>query len=135
VRLIAASSMLALLIPVLTACGPPSYASAAPAAVTAMTKAIQHYNAGTQTNLASTAGACRSAQRDLSSASDLANPPSSGSLQPIGDALAHAYNLAMAGFTECARADPKLDYPLMAKAEGEIDQANAWLARARSLDH
>lgn len=80
------------------------------------------------------AAACRRAHQQISDDGALANLSVAGSQAAVGDALRRAFRLVLSGFDDCASSAP-YGYVLMARAQTEIDQANVWLGRARSLDH
>ncbi len=126
----------------LAACGSsPTYQSEARNAIATMKDAIATYNStqssgatGTSTGVANSAQACARALAQISGQSVIASPPANVPNPSRARALRTAYNLAIRGFTDCSRAAP-YDYSRMARATQELQQADVWLARVRSLDH
>jgi hypothetical protein len=120
----------------LAGCGSsPSYADDARSAVKTMVSTLQHYDSARPADVASTGAACKSALDGLKGDTKLAdqNPPVQ--YKQLGLALRHAYTSARAGFTDCTAGASAFDYVTMARASGEIADANGWIAQAKSLDH
>jgi hypothetical protein len=126
-----------LLVPVmLTACGSSSYGDDARSAVSTMAGAISTYNKDQATTVASTGSACSDGLNGLKGAQDTlqkGTPPAQ--YAKVAGALRKAYALAHAGFSDCARGAPELNYPLMYQADRELARANKWILKARRLDH
>ncbi|HLJ65968.1 MAG TPA: hypothetical protein VKX16_01245 [Chloroflexota bacterium] len=118
-----------------TGCGSQSYASDARSALNKMTVAISRYNHLHPSGVASTGAACHDAAAALADASNLASEKPPAAYARLGDALAHAYRSALAGFQDCERGAAVGDYQVMARADAELAAANAWIAQARALDH
>jgi hypothetical protein len=134
-RLTIASTLL--LVPMLmTACGSSSYQDDARSAVSTMAGAISTYNKDRTTSVASTGSACSDGLNGLKNAQDTlqkGNPPAQ--YAKIAAALRKAFVLTNLGFSDCVKAAPNLNYPLMYRADQELAQANKWILKARHLDH
>jgi hypothetical protein len=119
---------------ILGGCGS-SYADDELSAIAKMQSAIATYNQATQTDLQTTASACSRASTDLKSQRnqlDSVSPPDR--YKHLAAALRQAYALAERGFINCVSAARTLNYPLMARADHQIAQANASILQVRALD-
>lgn len=97
---------------------------------------ISTYNGAHPHNLAGTGAACERAANDLLKKHDvLTRQPSNGRDAAAIDALKRAFRLGQEGFARCHSAARTLNYPLMAVAIRQIEDANAWIERARRLVH
>jgi hypothetical protein len=115
--------------------GSSSYTDSARSAVKHMASAVRTYNSSRINDVATTGVVCKSALHGLSSDTTLATQSAPAQYKQLGAALRHAYQSARAGFADCAAAAAALDFRRMARADTEIAAANAWIARARRLDH
>jgi hypothetical protein len=112
----------------------PSYADTMRSAVTSMQSAIQTYNQRHISSLAAESPACRTANSKLVAEQHRLRQAPPAHYRRVVAALRRAYALARQAFADCAAAARSINYPLMARAEDEVAQANAWIARARRLD-
>lgn len=91
--------------------------------------AIDGYNSSHPSTLAATGAACSKALSTLG-----ATPTPSGTSGP-DRAFDQAFAAAHDGFTDCVAGAASASYPLMAKADAEIAQANSWIAQADRAAH
>ena len=135
-RLIPVTLMISLLVTplVLSGCGS-SYADNERAAIAKIQSTIATYDRAPQTDLQTTASACSRASTDLQAQRDQierASPPDR--YRNLAVTLRQAYTRAESGFSDCVSAARTLNYPLMARADHQIAQANASILQAHALD-
>ena len=120
----------------LDGCGSQSSTDPSRQAISSIRAVVTRYDRTQTTDLASTGLACAEAVRALARAGHgLQQQSVSAQDRSIVTAVRQAYASARRGFSDCASAAQALNYPLMDRADQEIAQANAWIARARRLDH
>ena len=130
-RSTAASTAALLVVALLAGCGSSGNSSSEVRhAIAQLSSTIQAYNRAPQGDVLATAAGCQKAHAALSRDSTLLNP-SSGS-DALDTDLRNAYQGALAGFADCTAAAP-YDYHRMLQAQAELNAANAWLARARTV--
>jgi hypothetical protein len=116
----------------LAGCGSSSsYSDTVRPAVLDMARTLDNYNKAAPSDAQATARACDAAHNSLVADSSLIDTSPPDASRQLGNALAQAFKLALAGFADCARGE----YQPMARGDAELSRANTWIVQARKLDH